>query len=120
MTNMCPTIDWGTLRETTGIQVLRLVRRICIHRLQHGRSFLAEQPWSAASWKCKGVLAEVFWSPGTWFASGAQCGFGKKDVDSGKPIQKLSGYLTNSQCILNKLALPCKRKEPHEMVDGNS
>jgi len=32
MTNMCPTIDWESLRETAGIQVLRLVRKICIHR----------------------------------------------------------------------------------------
>ncbi|CAK0892878.1 unnamed protein product [Prorocentrum cordatum] len=48
----------------------------------------------------------------------AQCGFGKTDVDSGKPIQKPSGYLTNSQCILNKLAMPCKCKGPHGMVEG--
>ncbi|CAK0792797.1 unnamed protein product [Prorocentrum cordatum] len=120
MANMSPTVDWGTLRRTYGVRVLKLVKRICLHRYERQRYFLAEQPWSAASWKYKNILAEIYALPNVWFACGAQCGFGKKDIDSGKPIQKLTGYLTNSQCVLNKLAAPCKCQTAHEMVGGNS
>eukprot|EP00959_Pyramimonas_sp_CCMP1952_P400826 8398925-Pyramimonas_sp.AAC.1 len=58
MTNMCPTVDWETLRGAHGVRVLMLVKRICLHRYKRHRYFLAEQPWSAASWKYKNILAE--------------------------------------------------------------
>ena len=107
ISNMNPHIDWDQIRKTVGLRALRLVRRICLHRYHRGRYFLVEQPANAASWTYEGILAEIYFLVGVFFAHGCQCPFGQRDPDSGKLVKKMTGYLTNSQVILNAVALPC-------------
>eukprot|EP00959_Pyramimonas_sp_CCMP1952_P050578 1056869-Pyramimonas_sp.AAC.1 len=51
MRHMCPALDLETLRATHEVQVLELAKKFCIHMIRRRRYSIAEQPWSAASWK---------------------------------------------------------------------
>ena len=121
LTNLNPNTDWDALRQTVGIQVLRLVARICRHRHRCGRYFLIEQPAGAMSWTFRGILQKVIDEEDVFHANGAQCAFEKRDADSGKLQRKNTGYCTNSQAILNRIAFPCRCPPgTHEAVIGSN
>lgn len=106
LTNSSPGADWERLRQTIGRGVLRLVVAVAQHRFQRGRCFPVEQPVGALSWTYRGIIAQLLVEPEVFYAVGAQCRFMKRDIDSQKPIQRLTGYLTNCQPVLNQIALP--------------
>ena len=87
---------------------------------RHGRYYLIEQPWAAWSWVYDGVLADLYQQKNSWLARGDQCAYGNVDADPGKPQQKATGWLSNSQLILNKLAKRCScAPVEHETVIGS-
>ena len=58
---------------------------------------------------------------GVYFASGGQCPFGKMDSVNGELVKKHTGYLTNSQVTLNKIALPCRCPPgAHQGLEGGN
>ena len=59
MANMNKGIDWESLRKTVGRKLLRLVKKICLHRMQRGRYFLVENPATACSWTFEEILTEL-------------------------------------------------------------
>ena len=53
------------------------------------------------------------------FVVGDQCAYGKMDFDSGRPIRKSTGWLSNNKPILNAVGKRCKcRSGSHEQVVG--
>ena len=108
LTNMNPHQDWEELRETLGRATLKLVAGICRHRHQRGRYYLLENPAGSAAWVFDGILAKLLERYGGKFVIGDQCAFGLKDMESGKPIKKSTGWLSNSEVILNYLGKKCK------------
>ena len=121
MTNMNPDVDWENLRQTLGREVLRLVRAICLHRHKRGRFVLVEQPAGAASWVYDMLLLCVLELPDFKFVLGDQCPYNKRDAESGKLQRKRSGYLSNSERIINVLGVQCSCPPgTHELILGSN
>ena len=103
LTNMNPHQDWEELRETLGRATLKFLAGICQHRHQRGRYYLLENLAGSAAWVFDGILAKLLERYAGKFVIGDQCAFGLKDMESGKPIKKSTGWLSNSEVILNYL-----------------
>ena len=88
-----------------------------VARMQHdaGRLFLFEQPWSAMSWKLPCVM-EALNTKGYFVGKGDQCPFGAQSlVDLSDPesigaILKETGWLTNSQIVLEAVTRRCQNR----------
>ncbi|CAK0827114.1 unnamed protein product [Prorocentrum cordatum] len=87
MTNMNKLIDWDEVRRR--------------------RYFLIEQPLTALSWEYDGILIRLWNLEGVAFVRGDQCAYGACDRDTGKPIKKPTGWLTNSAAVANQLSKRC-------------
>jgi len=53
-----------------------------------------------------------------WLVRGDQCAHGQKDTETGRPLKKSTGWMTNSQVIANELARRCRCTVPHQHVIG--
>ena len=50
-----------------------------------------------------------------------QCAYGKRDAESGRPIRKSTGWLSNSERLLNELGKRCKCKfGAHQVILGSN
>ncbi|CAK0789613.1 unnamed protein product [Prorocentrum cordatum] len=103
MTNMNKLTDWGEVRRSARRYFL-LVRRVsrCVHG--RGRYVLIEQPLTALSWKYDDILIRLWDLEGVVFVRGDQCAHGACDKDTGKPIMKPTGWVTNSAAVANHLS----------------
>ncbi|CAK0848557.1 unnamed protein product, partial [Prorocentrum cordatum] len=106
MTNMNRLTDWDEVRRSAR-RYLLLVRRVsrCVHA--RGRYFLIEQPLTALSWEYDGILIRLWDLEGVVFVRGDQCAYGACDKDTGKPIEKPTGWLANSAAGANHLSKRC-------------
>ncbi|CAE8678310.1 unnamed protein product [Polarella glacialis] len=109
-------LDGYDLLTTSGRKLaLHMVVDICKHRRKRGRFYLVENPAGALSWVFEGILLELLDSNDdsvpdgrqSWYVHGAQCPFGKRDCDTSSLTQQISGYLSNCQAVLNRIAVPC-------------
>ena len=101
LTNCNPGTDWELLRSTLGKKTLDLIAQLCIWQDQHGAYYLLENPAGSLAWVYEGILARLLVEAHGKYATGDQCCFGKKDADTGKPVRKATGWLCNSEHILN-------------------
>lgn len=119
--NLSSGVDWDYLRSTIGRKTLELVRDICKYQFQQGRFYLVENPVGSAAWIFRGILQRLLSEFGGKFAIGDQCPFGKVDPESRKPEQKKTGWLSNSEVILNFVCKRCSCPAgAHQQVIGNN
>ncbi|CAK0815738.1 unnamed protein product [Prorocentrum cordatum] len=71
------------------------------------RYFFIEQPLTALSWEHDGILIRLWDLEGVVFVRGDQCAYGACDKDAGKPINKPTGWLTNSAAVADHLSKRC-------------
>ena len=125
LNNLCQQkehVDWVDFqRDTIGRRTIRLVVSVCLHRHQRGRYYLVENPAGSYAW----VYEELFWKlieqAGGKFIINDQCAFGKVDAVSGRPTRKSTGWLSNSEHLLNTIGKRCKCKfGAHQPVVGQN
>ena len=107
LTNMSPGHPWANLRETIGKVTLKLIVKICKIQHRRGRYYLIENPAGSYAWVHEGLLAELLEHAGGKFVTGDQCPFGCRDSQSFRPIRKPTGWLCNSEVILNHVGRKC-------------
>ena len=121
LTNCNPGTDWELLRSTLGKKTLDLIAQLCIWQDQHGAYYLLENPAGSLAWVYEGILARLLVEAHGKYATGDQCCFGKKDADTGKPVRKATGWLCNSEHILNRIAKRCRCPfGSHQSVVGSN
>ncbi len=79
-------------------------------QLAAGHYFLHEHPMWATSWQIK-EIEELMKQDGVTKVRGDQCQFGaeiKSGIHEGDPINKPTGFLTNSPCVARALAVTCE------------
>ena len=121
LTNMSPSLDWNQLRDSVGRETLNLVQAICQYQCQHGRYYLVENPGTSAAWQYHGILTKLLNQWDGKFILGDQCAYGLVDQESKGPIMKSTGWLSNSECVLNKLGKKCRcAPNSHQQVIGRN
>ena len=109
------------MRETIGRKSLKLVVEICIWQHDHGRFFLVENPAGSLAWVWEDLLRRLLSRCLAKFVISDQCAYGKVDLESGKPIRKPTGWLSNDEVLLNHLGKRCTCKwGSHQLVLGNN
>ena len=90
-------------------------------QVRQGGYFLYEQPWSADSWKLKGVQ-ELMNLNGIELYKGHQCVFGQETVgrvnSEVEPALKPTGWLTNAHCIGEALSKRFQGQHVHGQLLG--
>ena len=107
LTNLSPEQAWDELRRGVGRRALHLVRWICREQDRAGRYYLVENPCGSAAWVFEGILGKLLEQAHGKFLYGDQCRFGKRDSESKRPVRKRTGWLSNSESILNQLGKQC-------------
>ena len=121
MTNMSPWFDWDSLRNTIGRKTLKLVVEACLEQHAAGRYFLLENPAGSLAWIWDGLLQELMSRCNAKFVIGHQCRYGLVDRDSKKPIQKATGWLSDSEPLLNALGKRCNCiLGSHQRLEGSN
>jgi len=121
LTNMNPSVDWERMRRSFGFSTLKLVEDICEHQHCGGRFYLVENPAGSKAWNYRDVLPRILERLGGKFVFGDQCPFGKKDKDSGRPEQKRTGWLSNSEVVLNEVGRRCScPRGTHQQIIGHN
>lgn len=121
MTNMSPWLDWDQIRSTVGRKTLRLIARACKFQHDAGRYFLVENPAGSLAWIWEGLLAELLERCQAKFVIGHQCRYGLVDSVSKKPIRKATGWLSDSEPILNALGKRCQCVlGDHQRIEGGN
>jgi hypothetical protein len=97
---------------------------IARQRAAKGRKFLLEHPSSASSWNLRSVLQLCQDIPGCRFCCFAQCRYGLKGPGAdGKPMRKLTKFLTNSDAIYQefhgKKCLCRSQGLVHQKIEGS-
>ena len=105
---MNPDTDWEALRETIGVRTLRFVVSLCILQHFHHRYYLIENRAGSLAWVFERILARLLEEAGGKYVVGDQCAYGHKDSVSFRPIRKPTGWLGNSETILNKVGKRCR------------
>lgn len=109
------------MRETIGRKSLKLLVEICIWQHDHGRFFLVENPAGSLAWVWEDLLRRLLSRCLAKFVISDQCAYGKVDLESGKPIRKPTGWLSNDEVLLNHLGKRCTCKwGSHQLVLGNN
>ena len=121
LTNLSPDQDWEKLRRTIGERTLDLVVAICIFQEKNGRYYLVENPKGSRAWVYRQKLQKLLEEHRGKFVVGDQCAFGKKDEESGLPIQKGTGWLSNNEMVLNAVGRRCSCPHgAHQQVIGSN
>ena len=108
LNNVCPGGDWEHLRKTIGLKTLRLVKRICEHQWKRGRYFVVENPATSVAWRYHRILTQILEKFDGKYVICDQCRYGQRDSESGKLIRKPTGWLSNSEPILNHAGKRCQ------------
>ena len=121
LNNLCPGGDWEHLRKTIGLKTLRLVKRICEHQWKRGRYFVVENPATSVAWRYHRILTQILEKFDGKYVICDQCRYGQRDSESGKLIRKPTGWLSNSEPILNHVGKRCQCPPgEHQQVLGSN
>ena len=105
--NLSPGKDWDCLRKTIGRKTLKLVAAICRYQHGRGRYYLLENPQTSMAWVFEGILDRLKQFGGKKVV-GDQCAYGHRDRESGRPIKKPTGWMSNCEVRLNELGKRCQ------------
>ena len=95
--------------------------KICLWQHCHGRFFLVENPAGSLAWAWENLLSRLLKECQAKFVVSDQCAYGKVDLESGKPIRKPTGWLSNDEVLLNHLGKRCTCPwGSHELVLGSN
>ena len=109
------------LRATIGARTLHLVVRICLFQNAKGRYYLVENPAGSLAWAFNDILSTLIEKGDGKYIISDQCAYGKRDAESGRPIRKATGWLSNSEGLLNELGKRCKCKfGTHQVILGSN
>ena len=98
---------------------LHLSRRVALRVHDRGRYFLIALPLTTPSWTYDYFLPRFGDLEGAAFVRGDQCAYGAHDHDSGHPVQRPMGWLTNSPAVANELSRRCKCPPgAHQQLSG--
>ena len=121
LTNCNPGTDWETLRDGLGRRTLLLIIKICKWQDQHGRYYLLENPAGSYAWVFDDLLAKLLEVAHGKYVIGDQCCYGKVDAETKKPVRKATGWLGNSEHVLNRVGRRCKCPwGTHQSVVGSN
>lgn len=92
------------------------------HRMKHGRHFLHEHPWSAASWKLTS-MAELIDDGRVFHTQTHMCRFGMESHVQSKGgekglVKKPTGFMSSAECIVAELARRCDGSHQHVHLMG--
>ena len=108
LTNLNKGADWETMRNVTGRRVLKLVVRVCRFQQARGLYFLIENPATSLAWVFDGIMAKLLKLTAVRYVIGDnKCRYGKTDKETGRPVKKPNGWLSNSEFILNAVGKRC-------------
>ena len=80
-----------------------------------------ENPATSVAWKFDGILATLIEKARGKFIISDQCAYGKKDAESGRPVKKPTGWISNSEVLLNHIRKRCSCPwGAHEQVVGSN
>ena len=106
-------------RVKVAIEHMKYCAEIARSRSAKGRKFLLEHPSGASSWKLPCIQALCRELPNCRIAHFAQCRYGLKSP-AGKPIQKLTKFLTNCDSIFHEFnGKGCQCEEEHQVIQGS-
>ena len=121
LTNLSPDAGWEEIRESLGRDTLHFIVKVCKFQDSRGRYYLLENPAGSLAWIFDGILARLLSSAHGKFAIGDQCAYGKVDKDSGRPVKKATGWLSNSEVLLNYVGKRCQCLwGSHEVIIGRN
>ena len=121
LTNLSPSVDWEHWRETLGAKTLQLVVSICLKQHAKQRYYLVENPAGSLAWIFEHILARLLEEAAGKYVIGDQCAYGHRDLVSQKPVKKPTGWLSNSEAILNKVGKRCRCAwGAHEQLLGSN
>ena len=116
-------IDWYTKKYNDAMIHLKFCTELYREQVNNGRFFLHEHPASATSWH-EGIIIDMFQLPGVDRVTGDMCMMGMTTTGSDgeeAAVRKRTGWLSNSQCILNKLAIKCGGSHKHlPLINGRA
>ncbi len=58
------------------------------------------------AWTFHDILLRLLTDHGGKFVIGDQCAYGARDQETGRPVRKTTGYITNSDAIANAWSTP--------------
>ena len=76
---------------------------LCVEQARSGRKFVFEHPSGASNWREEAIQNLLVEVPDARVISFAQCRYGLRAPD-GRPMQKLTKFLTNSKAIIEEFA----------------
>ena len=105
-----------------GVKHLEFCMRLC--RIQHdqGLYFLFEHPATASSWG-NGMVRELMMMPKVHRVVGNMCMFDMMQADGQgvARVKKPTGFMTNSQCIADRLSVKCSGMHRHiVLINGRA
>ena len=79
------------------------------------------KPWNKFGMAFDGLLAPLLERHHGKYVIRDQCGYGKVDEESGRPIKKPTGFVANCEVVLNHLGKRCRCAcGAHQQVLGSS
>ena len=103
---------------TEAKEFVEFAMELCTLQHTHGRKFVFEHPWLAASWQQESVL-RVLELEGVIRVRTDQCMFGLKDYISQKLHKKSTGIMTNCAEIAERVGKTCSHDHEHEPIFGS-
>ena len=116
--------EYSELREKSR-PMLDWIANLSAERIKRGRTVLVENGWRCDSLdqeefkKLYEIQDPIIGEPFE-FVSGDQCVHGKKDYESGVPIQAATAWGTTSECLKRRLGQTCKGDHEHQHVQGRN
>ena len=108
-------------RREVGRLTLKRVVAWCLHQHRAGRYYLVENPGGSLAWTFDGILARLLDEGGGKFVMNDQCAYGKVDKESGRPVRKTTGWISNSKMLLNSIGKRCTCPAgAHEPILGSN
>ena len=95
-------------RNKMARRALKFVCSLCVRQHQAGRYYLLELPATANAWEFEGILGKLLEEHGGKFVCGDLCRYGRRDLKTLKPIRGRTGWLSNSEAVLNHLGKQCQ------------
>lgn len=86
---------------------LRFLCELYKEQYAQGRYFLHEHPTQATSWN-QPCIKEILELPHVERVDGDRCQYGQKDPESGDPVKKPTGWMSNAPRVLEALSDRCR------------
>ena len=125
----CDSRLWSTLgngsrtdpvAKKVGQRIGKQLVRLCCEQHRFGRYYLFEAPPARHTWIFDNILAKTLKNAGGKFVVGDLCAYGCRSSGSRQPTRRRTGWLSNSELLLNALGRQCHCPGGQHAPDADS